>query len=49
MPADDRGALDCVPKVDAKNKGIKELYRAVTSTLSWKLPIFYLHMDFNLQ
>jgi hypothetical protein len=35
---DDGGASDYVPKVDAKIKRIKELYRAVKNGLPWKLP-----------
>jgi hypothetical protein len=35
---DDGGASDYVPKVDAKIKCIKELYRAVKNGLPWKLP-----------
>jgi hypothetical protein len=36
---DDGGASDYVPKVDAKIKRIKELYRAVKNGLPWKLPV----------
>jgi hypothetical protein len=36
---DDGGASDYVPKVDAKIKRIKELYRAVKNSLPWKLPV----------
>jgi hypothetical protein len=36
---DDGGASDYVPKVDAKIKRIKELYRAVKNGLPWQLPV----------